>query len=39
MASKSSGTTQSVARNKAVLNESDGMVARFQKLANISIKQ
>ena len=39
MASKPSGTTQSVARNKAVLNESNDMVARMQKLANITINQ
>ena len=39
MASKSSGTTQSVARNKAVLNESNGMVTRMQKLANIKINE
>jgi len=39
MASKTSGTTQSVARNKAVLNESNDMVARFKKLANITINQ
>ena len=37
MASKSSGTTQSAARNKAVLNESNDMVSRMQKLANIKI--
>ena len=37
MASKPSGTTQSVARNKAVLNESNDMVSRMQKLANIKI--
>jgi hypothetical protein len=39
MASKPSGTTQSVARNKPVLNESNDMVSRMQKLANITIKQ
>jgi len=39
MASKLSGTTQSVARNKAVLNESNDMVTRMQKLANIKINQ
>tara|TARA_R110000787_G_scaffold63293_1_gene142609 strand:+ start:347 stop:1009 length:663 start_codon:yes stop_codon:yes gene_type:complete len=39
MASKTSGTTQSSARNKAVLNESNDMVARMQKLANIKINQ
>ena len=39
MASRSSGTTQSVARNKAVLNESNDMVSRMQKLANIKINQ
>ena len=38
MASKSSGTTQSVARKKPVLNESNDMVTRMQKLANIKIK-
>ena len=37
MASKPSGTTQSVARNKPVLNESNDMVSRMQKLANIKI--
>ena len=39
MASKTSGTTQSVVRSKAVLNESNDMVARFKKLANITINQ
>ena len=36
MASKSAGSTQSPARNKPVLNESNDMVARFKKLANIT---
>ena len=38
MASKTSGTTQSSAR-KEVITESDNMVNRFQKLANIKINQ
>ena len=38
MASKTSGTTQSNAR-KEVITESDNMVNRFQKLANIKINQ
>ena len=38
MASKTSGTTQSSAR-KEVITESDNMVSRFQKLANIKINQ
>jgi len=39
MASKTSGTTQSAARNKEVIAESGNMVNRFQKLANIKINQ
>jgi hypothetical protein len=38
MASKTSGTTQSNAR-KEVITESDNMVNRFKKLANIKINQ
>ena len=38
MASKPAGSTQSPARNKPVLNESNDMVTRMQKLANIKIK-
>jgi len=39
MASKPSGTTQSDVRKKSVINESTDMISRFQKLANITIKQ
>ena len=39
MASKTSGTTQSNARNKAVISESSNMISRFQKLANIKINE
>jgi len=39
MASKASGTTQSQARKKAVISESNNMVSRFQKLANIKINE
>jgi hypothetical protein len=38
MASKSSGTTQSSARKNLIITESNDMVARFKKLANIEIK-
>ena len=38
MASKPSGTTQSDVR-KEVISESNDMVSRFQKLANIKINQ
>ena len=37
MASKSSGTTQSSVRNNSIISESNDMVARFKKLANIKI--
>ena len=37
MASKSSGTTQSSARKNSIITESNDMVARFKKLANIKI--
>ena len=37
MASKSSGTTQSSARKNSIISESNDMVARFKKLANIKI--
>ena len=38
MASKSSGTTQSSTRKNSIITESNDMVARFKKLANIKIK-
>jgi DNA-directed RNA polymerase subunit delta len=38
MASKSSGTTQSSTRKNSIISESNDMVARFKKLANIKIK-
>ena len=37
MALKSSGTTQSSVRNNSIISESNDMVARFKKLANINI--
>ena len=39
MASKSSGTTQSSARKNSIISESNDMVARFKKLANIKINE
>ncbi len=39
MASKSSGTTQSNARKNSIISESNDMVARFKKLANIKINE
>jgi len=39
IASNSTGTTQSRARKNAIISESNDMVARFKKLANITIKQ
>ena len=41
MASKAAGMsrTKQVAPKKAILNESDNLVSRFQKLANIKINE
>ena len=41
MASKATGISRSrkIAPKKAVINESDNMVSRFQKLANIKINE
>ena len=41
MASKAAGTsrTKKTAPKRAIINESDTMVSRFQKLANIKINE